>query len=70
MAAGPGGMGLKLQPLPLVQLAVWAVIGMGTSLVEQEGRGQDVREDWVWCLPWLVMASPACCSWHGMSWRL
>lgn len=73
MAARPGGMGLKLQPLPLVQLlvgAVGAVMGMETSLGGTGGRGQGMREDWVWCLPWLLMANPARCSWHGTAWRL
>lgn len=66
-------MGLKLQPLPVVQLlvgSVGAVIGMGPSLGGIGGRGQSMSEDWVWCLPWLVMASPARCSWHGTAWRL
>lgn len=41
MAAWPGGMGLNLQPLPLVQLlvgAVRAVMEVGTSLSGAGGR--------------------------------
>lgn len=54
MAARLGVMGLKLQPLPLVQLLVGpvgAVIGMGSNLGGTEGRGQGMREGWVSCLP-------------------
>lgn len=50
--------------------AAEAIVRMGTSLMEQEAGGEGRREGWVWWLLWLVMASPARCSWHGTARRL